>query len=80
MITSPIVFASHCARLVGMLSGSALITVRMSSVECNRLSVPPIAIREVDAKKAVPFCSAAMICMSTMRASRCSMRRIQISR
>ena len=39
-----------------------------------------MAISEVEAKKAVPFCSAAMICMSTMRMSRASMRRIQISR
>jgi hypothetical protein len=54
--------------------------VRTSSVERSRLSVPPIAISEVEAKKAVPFCSAAMICMSTILASRCSMRRIQISR
>jgi len=34
----------------------------------------------VEAKKAVPFCSDPMICMSTMRASRSSRRRIQISR
>ena len=45
-----------------------------SSVERNSVSAPPIAISEVEAKKAVPFCSDAMICMSTMRMSRASMR------
>ncbi len=44
------------------------------------VSVPPIANSEVVAKNAVPFCRAAMICMSTIRCSRASMRRIQVSR
>lgn len=34
----------------------------------------------VEAKNAAPFCSDAMTCMSTMRASRSSRCRIQISR
>ena len=46
----------------------------------SNVSAPPMAISEVEAKKAVPFCSAAMICMSTMRMSRSSIRRIHISR
>ena len=33
----------------------------MSSLERSSVSAPPIAMSEVDAKKAVPFCSAAMI-------------------
>ena len=51
-----------------------------SSVERTSVSAPPTAISEVDAKNAVPFCSDAMICMSTMRMSRVSIRRIHTSR
>lgn len=39
-----------------------------------------MASSEVEAKKAAPFCSAAMIWASTMRDSRRSIRRIQIAR
>ena len=42
--------------------------------------MPPIANSEVEAKKAVPLTSVAITCMSTMRASRWSMRCIQMSR
>src|ERR1700756_1315574 len=50
MITRPIVFASHCTRLVGMANGNKPIMVSTSSVEHSRLSVPPIAISEVEGK------------------------------
>ena len=39
-----------------------------------------MAISEVEAKKAVPFCSAATIWASTMRMSRASIWNIQTSR
>ena len=60
MMTRPITLVSHCARDVGAPNGSAAITVSISSVERSSVSAPPIAISEVEAKKAVPFCSAAM--------------------
>ena len=60
--------------------GSVATTLSTSSVERMMVSAPPIANSEVDAKNAVPFCSAAIICMSTMRISRSSMRRIHTSR
>ena len=52
------------------------------SRRCERSSVsaPPTAISEVEAKNAVPFCSAATICASTMRISRASIWIIQMSR
>ncbi len=53
-----------------MPNGSADTTGISSSVERSSVSAPPIASSEVEAKNAVPFCSAAMICMSTMRISR----------
>jgi hypothetical protein len=51
-----------------------------SLVACSSASAPPSANRLVEAKKAVPFWSEAMICMSTMRVSRSSRRRTQTSR
>ena len=63
-----------------MPKGIAAATASMSSVGRIKVSAPPIAISEVDAKNAVPFCSDAMIWVSTMRTSRSSMRVIQISR
>src|SRR5882757_8963957 len=51
-------------------TGSAPSTASASLVERSSASAPPIASRLVEAKNAVPFCSDAMICMSTMRASR----------
>ncbi len=52
----------------------------ISPLERRMVSAPPIANSEVVAKNAVPFCRAAMICMSTIRCSRSSMRRIQVTR
>ncbi len=43
----------------------------------NKVSAPPTAMREVEAKKAVPFWSAAMMLVSTIRFSRVSIRSIQ---
>ena len=63
-----------------MPNGSAATTCRISSVERSSVSAPPIAISEVEAKNAVPFCSAATICASTMRISRPSIWSIQMSR
>ena len=63
-----------------MPNGSPETTVMISSVERNSASAPPSAISEVEAKNAVPFCSDAMICMSTMRMSRPSARCIHSSR
>ena len=63
-----------------MSIGSLLETASASLVARNSASPPPTASRLVEAKNAVPFCSEAMICMSTMRASRSSIRRIQTSR
>ena len=52
----------------------------ISPLERRMVSAPPMANSDVVAKNAVPFCSATMICVSTMRCSRASMRRIQVSR
>src|SRR5207248_11079823 len=65
----------------GLMSiGSALNTSSASFVDRNSASAAPTASRLVDAKKAVPLCSDAMICMSTIRVSRSSMRRTHTSR
>ena len=61
-------------------NGSVDTMVIRSSVERRIVSVPPIAISEVEAKKAVPFCSDAMICASTMRMSRRNISCIHPSR
>jgi hypothetical protein len=53
---------------------------RHRALERSSVNAPPTAIREVEAKKAVPLVSAAMTCMSTMRLSRVSIRRIHSSR
>ena len=63
-----------------MASGRCEAIAIIWSDERRMVSVPPIANSEVVAKNAVPFCSAAMICMSTIRCSRTSMRRIQATR
>jgi hypothetical protein len=63
-----------------MPSGSVASTDMASSVERSSVNPPPMAKSVVDAKKAVPFCNDAMICMSTIRASRSRMRRTQTSR
>ena len=80
MMTRPITLVSHSRRDVGAPNGIAPMTVNISSDERSSVSAPPIAISEVEAKKAVPFCSAAMTWPSIMRMSRASMRCIQISR
>ena len=63
-----------------MPSGRVASTDMASSVDRSSVSPPPIASKVVDAKKAVPFCNEAMICMSTIRASRSRMRRTHTSR
>jgi hypothetical protein len=71
---------SHCAEVGGSPTGRFDITELISLVARNMVKPPPIAINEVEAKNAVPFCSAAMIWASNMRSSRVSARRIHISR
>ena len=77
---SPTHLISHSAGEGVRSTGSSRSTASASLVARSSASPPPIAIRLVEAKKAVPFCSEAMICMSTMRASRSSMFRTQTSR
>ena len=72
--------SSHSAGDGLRSTGSLASTASASSVARNSASPPPIASRLVEAKNAVPFCSEAMICMSTIRVSRSSMRLIQTSR
>ena len=74
------VLASHWAGEVAMLNGSADNSATTSPVARMMVSAPPSASRVVEAKNAVPFCSAAMICISTMRTSRRKVRRIHTSR
>ena len=71
---------SHSAGEALSPSGSLSSSGSTSLVARNSASAPPTASSVVDAKNAVPFCSDAMICMSTIRVSRSSMRRIQTSR
>ena len=80
MTASPSTFSSHISGVTGTLNGSASNTTRIWSVARIKVSVPPIAIRLVEAKKAVPFCKAAVTCESTMRTSRLSSSSIQRSR
>jgi hypothetical protein len=54
-------------------------TASASLVARNSANPPPIASRLVEAKNAVPFCSEATICMSTIRVSRSSVCLIQTS-
>ena len=61
-------------------NGSSETMVNISSVERSSVSVPPMAIRLVEAKNAVPFCSAAVTWASTMRISRASNCSIHSSR
>ena len=51
-----------------------------SSLARIKVNAPPMAIRLVEAKKAVPFCNAAVTCASTMRTSRPMSCVIQLSR
>ena len=75
MTINPIIFKSHNPRDGVAPNGNSDITVIISSLERSSVNAPPIAIRLVEAKKAVPFCSAAVTWASTMRMSRASMRR-----
>ena len=77
---SPTHLISHSAGEGVRSMGKAPSTASASLVARSSASAPPTAIRLVEAKNAVPFCSAPMICMSTMRASRSSMRRTHTSR
>jgi hypothetical protein len=77
---SPMHLISHRAGEGERLTGNAPSTASASLVARNSASAPPIAIRLVEAKNAVPFCNDAMICMSTIRASRWSRFLTQISR
>ncbi len=76
----PMVFTAHWVGVVTMPNGNASTTVITSPVARMSVSAPPTASKLVEAKNAVPFCSEAMICISTMRASRDSVRRIHTSR
>jgi hypothetical protein len=76
----PVALISHCAEVGGSPNCKFSITTWISLVARFLVRPPPIAISEVEAKNAVPFCSAAMIWASTMRSSRWSARRIQMSR
>ncbi len=76
----PIIFISHSSGVGRTPNGRAATTVNNWSVERSSVSVPPMAIRLVEAKNAVPFCSAAVTCASTMRISRASSRSIHWSR
>ena len=80
MMASPIIFSSHISGDCATPNGSADTTVKICSVERSSVSVPPMAIRLVEAKNAVPFCSAAVTWASTMRMSRASRRSIHSSR
>ena len=80
MMASPIIFISHSSRDGGVPNGSTAITGSTACGARNRLSVPPTAIRLVEAKKAVPFCKAAETWASTMRPLRPSMCAIHSSR
>ena len=80
MTASPMILSSHISCDCATPNGSAATTVKICSVERNSVSVPPMAIRLVEAKKAVPFCSAAVTWASTMRISRASSRSIHSSR
>lgn len=80
MTTRPAHLISHWAGVVSMLTGSVVITLSASPVARRRVSAPPMASSVVEAKNAVPFCSEAMIWISTMRTSRKRARRIQTSR
>jgi hypothetical protein len=77
---SPTHLISHSAGDGERSIGRAAKTASASLVDRSKASAPPTAIRLVEAKNAVPFCSEPMICMSTMRLSRSSRRRIQVSR
>ena len=59
-MASPTIFNSHISADAATPNGSADTTVKICSVERSNVSVPPMAIRLVEAKKAVPFCSAAV--------------------
>ena len=61
-MASPIIFSSHISGDCATPNGSAATTVKICSVERSSVSVPPMAIRLVEAKNAVPFCSAAVTC------------------
>ncbi len=63
-----------------MPSGKVDRTDMASSVDRSSVKPPPIASSVVEAKNAVPLCREVMMCVSTMRASRSRMRRIQTSR
>ena len=76
----PTHLSSHNAGEGVRSTGSSRSTASASLVARSSASPPPIAIRLVEAKKAVPFCSDAMIWVSTMRISRSSIRRIHTSR
>ena len=80
MIVRPIIFKSQSPREGAAPNGSSDMTLMISSLERSSVSAPPIAIRLVDAKNAVPFCNAAVTCASTMRMSRASRRSIHSSR
>ena len=55
MTASPITFTSQASRVVARPNGRSPKRVSMVSVDCRSASTPPIAIREVEAKNAVPF-------------------------
>ncbi len=80
MTMSPIIFSSHNCGVLSVADGSRDRTGTNSWLERSSVSAPPTAIRLVEAKKAVPFCKAAVTWASTMRMSRASSRSIHSSR
>src|SRR3954452_9985049 len=77
MITRPETLTSQASRLVASPNGISDKRTSTSSVERNRASAPPMAIRAVDAKNAVPFWRLAWRFESMMRLSTKAMVCIQ---
>jgi hypothetical protein len=74
------VFISHRLRVIDGAKGSSANRRTTSSVERSTVAAPPIASREVEAKKAVPFCSVDVMAVSTIRTSRRAISLIQMPR
>ncbi len=75
----PATFTSQVSRLATVPKGKVANRLMTSSPDRDRVRTEPRAISEVDAKKAVPFWSDALICVSTTRLSRTITCRAQFS-
>ena len=77
MISRPTIFNSQSTRsATSPIEASAKI-FNISSVARSMVAAPPMAISEVEVKKAAPFCRLAMMAESTMRTSRRDISSIQ---